>query len=494
MKSAKIPLPSLTIRLRIICSACIIAIAFLALIMEAWFSPDRNIDSKMLPMLFVVLLISISIIVFLGQFVLRNLKALHETTDKLSKNDTAITSHFVKSNNEFSALERSLLAIRDNLIERKKFEDVAAKKELLAEGLRKTNEVEVQRKENETNNLIKLVNEGLETISHGNLTHRIEGHFPVDLDKLRVSFNDAAENLRLTLSVVKRGANGIRNGNDEISDASDDLARRTETQAASIEKTAGAVAELNKSMIKTATDANQARVVAATAKDEADKSGAVVRRTVDAMDSIQESSQKINQIIGVIDEIAFQTNLLALNAGVEAARAGDAGRGFAVVAQEVRALAQRSADAAKEIKGILATSRQQVEKGVSLVAETGAALEKIVLRVTEINELVVEIAVTAQQQSTGLQEVNIAVDQLDKATQQNAAMAEESTAASKMLSEQTEELSETVDRFVTAGGLNSPNAGSDDKVKKSHTPVARAPMLKRVSVANASSEDDWEEF
>jgi methyl-accepting chemotaxis protein len=182
-------------------------------------------------------------------------------------------------------------------------------------------------------------------------------------------------------------------------------------------------------------------------KGDAEKSGEVVRKAVEAMGGIEKSSQQISQIIGVIDEIAFQTNLLALNAGVEAARAGDAGRGFAVVASEVRALAQRSAEAAKEIKALISTSTAQVGEGVQLVAETGQSLERIVAKVAEINTVVSDIAAGAQEQATGLQQVNTAVNEMDKVTQQNAAMAEEATAASRSLAQESEKLSSLVDQF-----------------------------------------------
>ena len=185
----------------------------------------------------------------------------------------------------------------------------------------------------------------------------------------------------------------------------------------------------------------------AAADEDAKKSAVVVRQAVEAMDAIAKSSQQISQIIGVIDEIAFQTNLLALNAGVEAARAGDAGRGFAVVASEVRALAQRSAEAAKEIKGLISASTTQVEHGVKLVAETGKSLERIMAQVTEINDVVGEIAAGAKEQATGLGEVNTAINQMDQVTQQNAAMVEQSTAASHSLSQETAQLSGLIGQF-----------------------------------------------
>ncbi|MBV8473060.1 MAG: chemotaxis protein, partial [Hyphomicrobiales bacterium] len=198
---------------------------------------------------------------------------------------------------------------------------------------------------------------------------------------------------------------------------------------------------------KSAEGAAHAREVVASADEDAKKSAIVVRQAVKAMDGIVKSARQISQIIGVIDEIAFQTNLLALNAGVEAARAGEAGRGFAVVASEVRALAQRSAEAAKEIKGLISTSTAQVSQGVDLVAETGRSLERIMAQVTEINTVVVEIAVGAQEQATGLQQVNTAINQMDQVTQQNASMVEESTAASHSLSQEASQLLNLIGQF-----------------------------------------------
>jgi methyl-accepting chemotaxis protein len=246
---------------------------------------------------------------------------------------------------------------------------------------------------------------------------------------------------------VIRASDAIQSGVGEIAAASDDLSRRTEQQAASLEETAAALDEITATVRRSAEGARSGAAAASTAKIQAAESGEVMREAVGAMGDIEQSSSQITQIIGVIDEIAFQTNLLALNAGVEAARAGDAGKGFAVVASEVRALAQRSAEAAKEIKGLIVASSGQVERGVKLVGETGQALQGIVEKVSEIDGLINEMARSAQEQAEGLSQVNTAINQMDQVTQQNAAMVEESTAAAASLSHEATQLGQLTSRF-----------------------------------------------
>jgi methyl-accepting chemotaxis protein len=291
---------------------------------------------------------------------------------------------------------------------------------------------------------------GLAKLAAKDLTYRMSGDIPEAYRKLQTDFNAAIEQLEGAMRGVTGSTDAIHSGTQEISSAADDLSRRTEQQAASLEETAAALDQITATVKKSAEGATHARQVVAAADDDAKKSAMVVREAVEAMDAIAKSARQISQIIGVIDEIAFQTNLLALNAGVEAARAGDAGRGFAVVASEVRALAQRSADAAKEIKGLISASTTQVDHGVKLVAETGKSLERIMAQVADINNVVSEIAAGAKEQATGLQEVNTAINQMDQATQQNAAMVEESTAATHSLSQETEQLAELIGQFQVA--------------------------------------------
>ncbi|QDH72009.1 globin-coupled sensor protein [Brevundimonas sp. M20] len=297
---------------------------------------------------------------------------------------------------------------------------------------------------------VAVVGHALTGLSQGDLATTVDEEFTEAYRPLKDDFNAAVSQLNRAMVAVARNAGSIRTGSSEISQAADDLSRRTEQQAASLEETAAALDQITATVNKTASGARQASDVVLGARGDAETSGQVVRKAVDAMDAIEKSSQEIGQIIGVIDEIAFQTNLLALNAGVEAARAGEAGRGFAVVASEVRALAQRSADAAREIKTLISASSVQVASGVDLVGQTGQALQRIVSRVAEIDTLVSEIAASAQEQALGLREVNTAINQMDQVTQQNAAMVEQTTAASHSLLQQAESLSGSVDRFRLA--------------------------------------------
>ncbi len=350
---------------------------------------------------------------------------------------------------------------------------------------------------------ISTLASGLTNLAAGDLRVRIDQPLTARLDKLRNDFNSALAAMESAIRDVSAAATAMQSGAGEIAQASDDLSRRTEQQAASLEETAAALQEITTNVGKTADGAKHAREVVSKTTKEAEQSGEVVREAVTAMGGIEQSSRQIGQIISVIDEIAFQTNLLALNAGVEAARAGDAGRGFAVVASEVRALAQRSAEAAKEIKGLISTSAQQVSVGVRLVGETGRALERIMAQVVDINSAVADIAASASEQATGLAEVNTAVNQMDQVTQQNAAMVEQSTAASHHMAQETAELTRLTGRFQTSGsasGVARAEPVANGKVVRLQTPAMGrpAPAARRTAMvggtASASRNENWDEF
>jgi methyl-accepting chemotaxis protein len=323
--------------------------------------------------------------------------------------------------------------------------------------------------------LVEALADNLRRLSERDLSARIETILSSEHQQVKTDYNRAMDSLCEALDAIRGAVSGLRSGSDEIAGASDDLSRRTEQQAASLEQTAAALDQITVTVKRSATGAKEAADAASDAKLEAERSGEVVREAVSAMDEIEQSSGKIAQIIGVIDEIAFQTNLLALNAGVEAARAGDAGRGFAVVASEVRALAQRSAEAAKEIKGLIGASTDHVGKGVKLVGDTGQALRQIVAKVNRIDSLISEIAQSSQEQATGLNQVNSAVNQMDQATQQNAAMVEQAAAAANLKSD-AEGLAHTVARFHTeAARTASPlEPAEPGRHVRAQNPVAQA--------------------
>ena len=327
-----------------------------------------------------------------------------------------------------------------------------------AEAAASQERLELQRSvDEERREVVEGLAAGLDHLARGVLTYRLQSAFTPQYETLRRDFNSAAERLQAALQVIAQAAVNMDSSTREISNAADALSRRTEQQAAGLEETAAALDEITATGRKSSEGARDAARVVGAARGDAEKAGVVVGDAVAAMSGIEESARQISQIIGVIDEIAFQTNLLALNAGVEAARAGDAGKGFAVVASEVRALAQRSADAAKEIKTLISASTQQVEQGVGLVGQTGEALQRIVAQVAQIDSLVSEIAASAQEQATGLHEVNTAVNQLDQVTQQNAAMVEETTAASHALAQEARLLAESVARFeIGASAAEAP--------------------------------------
>jgi methyl-accepting chemotaxis protein len=325
--------------------------------------------------------------------------------------------------------------------------------------------------------------------------------------KLKGDFNTASTRLEDAVKSVLSGTDSIGVGAGEISHAADDLSRRTEQQAASLEETAAALEEITATVKRTAQNAKDATAIVTKAKSAAEEGGSVVKTAIGAMGQIEQSSRQITDIISVIDEIAFQTNLLALNAGVEAARAGDAGRGLAVVASEVRALAQRSGQAAKEIKALIQASGGHVASGVKYVGETGDALKRIVDQVVQINALVSEMASAADQQSTGIEEVNAAVAQMDQVTQQNAAMVEESTAAARNLAAETGELNDLVAFFkVTEVERAKRNRSAEKNVRirtngaPRHQSPAAGPTRAsgRAAVAFAAQQEqvqeDWQEF
>jgi methyl-accepting chemotaxis protein len=410
---------------------------------------------------------------------------------------------------EVGNMARAVQVFKQNAVERRRLEAETAAGRAAAEAERERAAAERAKAAEEQAEVVRRLGDGLKTLAAGDLTIALDDGFSASYAQIRHDFNAAVDKLKETLLAVVSSAGAIETGTREISTAADDLARRTEQQAASLEETAAALTEITATVKKSAEGVSHARQVVASADTDAKQSAGVVREAVEAMDAIAKSSNQIGQIIGVIDEIAFQTNLLALNAGVEAARAGDAGRGFAVVASEVRALAQRSAEAAKEIKGLISTSSVQVDRGVELVAETGKALQRIMAQVSELNDVVSDIAAGAHEQSTGLDQVNTAIGQMDLVTQQNASMVEESTAASHSLSQETSQLADLVGRFQVGQAKRedalrrelqkaAPHAfrPGEELVKPKRAEARRPPAVQaaRAAALAGGAGGDWREF
>ncbi|MDB5460142.1 MAG: mcpU [Caulobacteraceae bacterium] len=407
----------------------------------------------------------------------------------------------LEQKDEIGQMAGAVQVFKEAAIEKLRLEQEAVTQRGRTEEERARNEQERAAEAQQQAFVVQAIGGGLEKLSAGELTFRLNQSFPPAYEQLRSDFNDVMARLQDTMKVITTTSQGVRAGTEEISQASDNLSRRTEQQAASLEETAAALDEITATVKRSADGAKQASSAASGAKLDAERSGVIVRDAVTAMAEIEQGSSQITQIIGVIDEIAFQTNLLALNAGVEAARAGDAGRGFAVVAQEVRALAQRSAEAAKEIKALISNSSSQVERGVQLVGDTGEALVAIVKKVTEIDALISEIAESAMEQSTGLGQVNTAVNQMDQVTQQNAAMVEESTAAAAKLKSEANELATLMSRFHigdTRGSGARPELADAGRHAPGRNPVAKARAKVAAfaggGAAAALAPEGWEEF
>jgi methyl-accepting chemotaxis protein len=339
------------------------------------------------------------------------------------------------------------------------------------------------------------------TVASGDLTSRIEVHTTEETGQLLGALKDMNDSLIRIVGQVRTGTDTIATASSEIASGNLDLSSRTEEQASSLEETASSMEELTSTVRQNADNARQANTLAASASGVAQRGGEVVSRVVETMDSINASSAKIVDIIAVIDGIAFQTNILALNAAVEAARAGEQGRGFAVVAGEVRTLAHRSAAAAKEIKELIGDSVEKVGAGSKLVEEAGSTMDDIVTSVARVTDIMGEISMATQEQSTGIDQINMAVGQMDTVTQQNAALVEEAAAAAASLQEQAARLAEVVSVFrMDEAALPRAQPVALRQTATASAPAPR-PALKKPAakapakqVATASSGDDWEEF
>ncbi|CUX64047.1 Methyl-accepting chemotaxis protein [Agrobacterium genomosp. 13 str. CFBP 6927] len=353
-------------------------------------------------------------------------------------------------NDEIGRMAQALGSFREKLILQREMEETASRTREEAETARRAHLAEREAEAGTLQMVVRSLDEGLDRLANGNLAYRIDTVFPEDLESLRHNFNTALARLSETMQAIGGNSAAVRGGSEEMRVGADQLAERTERQAASITETASAIKAITEAVRDQIDRAEQATRIARDASTEATASSRVMEQTIAAMEAIQTSSRQINQIIGVIDEIAFQTNLLALNAGVEAARAGDAGKGFAVVAQEVRELAQRSAAAAKEITSLLKRSTDEVSAGVVLVEKAGASLTGIGKHVQTISSRIEEIMESTRDEAHTLAEINSTVTSLDTMTQQNAAMVEETTAAIHNLASEAGEMDGRLGQFVLA--------------------------------------------
>lgn len=417
--------------------------------------------------IYAVIALSI-LIVLLGimMFRRRAIKPLGEITAfmaLLTKEDYSKELALAERDDEIGDIAKSVTQLKEAAFERQRLRENAEQERQAKSNEDVANHERETQAANERSHFIAQLSDGLTQLSRGDLTHRIEEEFAPEFEKLRSAFNSSIETLASTLTDVSEATRQVRQSADTVNASSDDLSRRTEQQAASLEQTAAALDQVTATVRQSTDKANKASDMVTETKSGAEKSGVVVRNAIEAMTKIEESATQISQIISVIDEIAFQTNLLALNAGVEAARAGDAGKGFAVVAQEVRELAGRTANAAKEIKALIDTSASQVETGVSLVNDTSTALVEIEGNVASINEVIHSIVTGATEQSTALAEINTAVNQMDQVTQQNANMVQETNRSCEGLIDLSSQLDGLIQRFRLTSGRPYENSNRENE-------------------------------
>ncbi|WP_105383515.1 HAMP domain-containing methyl-accepting chemotaxis protein [Neorhizobium alkalisoli] len=422
---------------------------------EASHASSEATYSTVLQVTWIVIVLVLSIVVaavcYVAWQISRPIGTITEAMAKLAAGDTQSQIPYSNRHDEIGTMAGAVEVFRQTALAKISADRQAETDRSLAESERQIREQSDQARAEVMAQVTTRLAAGLKQLAQGDLTTEIKDPFDPDFEALRSDFNATVHQLSQTLAKVAGSTVNIDSGSAEIANSANDLARRTEQQASALEETAAALDQVTANVTSASRRADEARQVAADANTSATASGEIVDEAVQAMSRIKDSSNQISSIIGVIDEIAFQTNLLALNAGVEAARAGEAGKGFAVVAQEVRELAQRSAQAAKEIKALIQTSTGEVASGVDLVSKTGESLKNIVRLIVVMNQHVEAIAVSAREQSLGLSEINTAVNSLDQTTQQNAAMVEETSAASVSLADECAALRQLISQFTIPG-------------------------------------------
>ena len=439
---------------------------------------------------------------YVSQQLIARIVNLSSAMDSVSKGNLSVSINKTDANDELDEMAQALSVFRENAERVNKLNEEKAAE---AEKVEAMNKLQLAKAEQQAN-VVQTLAGALKEVADGDLTSHISEAFPEEYKQLRSDFNASIAELKEALLQIGQKAGSLQAGAGEMSQAASDLSDRTENQAATLETTASAVDQIAATVRQTAEGASEADRAVHSTEDDVAKGGEVVRQAVDAMAEIQSSSNQISQITGLIEDIAHQTNLLALNASVEAARAGDSGKGFAVVAQEVRALAQRSSEAAKEIKDLIAASAKQVQTGVALVNQTGQSLEAIVDHISGVKKIVTNIANGAKEQSLGLDEINSAMNQMDHVTQQNVAMVEESTAASRSMSEEATELVGLISRFKMGEATQLAHTPMPQAPAATSRPVAQTPLKQiaekmrghapapQVEAAVVATNDDWQEF
>ncbi|MBY3052796.1 methyl-accepting chemotaxis protein [Rhizobium laguerreae] len=422
-------------------------ILFIGIPMELYYQRMYELQMLVLGVGAIVMLLVGVLAFYAIRLSVKPLQALTASVHSISAGNLEGAIPCVEKRNEFGDIGRALALFRDSARARRDLETQAAEQRELSDAERARNDADKRSLDGQIDFAVNQLAAGLGRLSQGDVSQTIGTPFVGRLEQLRVDFNASLLRLQDTLSGIRDSAATIQRNSGAVSASAGELSKRTEAQAANLEETAAAVEEITVTVRSSAERAREANNVVAATKKTADNSGAVVGDAVAAMDRIEQASQRIEQIIEVIDDIAFQTNLLALNAGIEAARAGEAGKGFAVVAQEVRELAQRSADAAREIKSLIETSSREVTAGSELVQKTGSVLASISQEIIAISGHVETIATASRDQSAALQEVNGSVNAMDQMTQKNAAMVAETTQASRLLAGEADTLMALIERF-----------------------------------------------
>ncbi len=453
-----------------------------------------------------------TISVFVVLSITRPVGQLVDTMTTLAQGHNDIEVPGAERGDELGHMARAVLVFRDAAVEKTRLEAESADAQKAAEVERQRNEAARAAAAAQVKHVVDALGEGLEQLAKGALTFRITEEFDDEYKKVQSDFNAAIAQLQETISAIVTSTREVSNAAGEISSSTTDLSQRTEEQAASLEETSASMEQISATVKQNAENAQQANQFASGTREVCDRGGQVVAEAVKAMSRIEESSRKISDIIGVIDEIARQTNLLALNAAVEAARAGEAGRGFAVVASEVRSLAQRSSQAAKDIKDLIVSSSGQVQEGVELVNRAGTSLNEILASIKKVADIVSDIAAASAEQATGLEQVNKALAQMDEVTQQNSALVEENAATAKTLEHQAHAMDERVASFhIDNGARVAAQPRAETKVQPvaaaKRAPVVTSPRAAaasrgggpvgrmRTALATAIKEDpEWKEF